>query len=246
MRRLHVMILAAGSEVETDGTTRIGKILVSEVGDRLVLESKLSEIGRAEPSRITLLARDEDASRLYLADMSALIADNVSVLPVLSPTAGALCTAMLAIDTLDADEELVVCNATELTGIRMGDALEQFRVADCTAGTLVFDSVHPRYSYVRLDNDGFVTEAAEKHPISRWATAGVYWFRSGADFVGAAEATLIAGDATDGRFFVCPTLNEVILRGGHVGAFVLGRDEYVPLKDMGDLERQLASGGGAP
>ena len=240
MSDLHVMILAAGGEVEADGTTRIGKILVSEVDNRLVLESKLLEIASASPARVTLLARDEDAARLYLADMAGLIMNSVSVLPVLAPTAGALCTAMLAVDMLDPDEEIVVCNATELTGSRWGEALAQFRAADCSAGTLVFDSVHPRYSYVRINESGFVVEAAEKHPISRWATAGVYWFRSAAEFLAAAEATLIAGDATDGRFFVCPTLNEVILRGGRVGAFVLGRGEYIPLKDMGDLDRRIA------
>jgi hypothetical protein len=243
MSPLHAMVLAAGGDVEADGTTRIGKILVSEIGNRLVLERKLSEIALAGPARITLVARGEDAERLYLADMAGLILENVSVLPVLAPTAGALCTALLAVDVLDPAEEIVICNATELTGAHMGDALEQFRASDCAAGTLVFDSVHPRYSYVRLDPEGFVTEAAEKHPISRWATAGVYWFRSAAEFLAAAAATLIAGDATDGRFFVCPALNEVILRGGRVGSFALGQEEYIPLKDPSDLDRRLSGRG---
>ena len=50
-------------------------------------------------------------------------------------------------------------------------------------GVIVFDSVHPRWSFVRVDKAGFVIETAEKRPISRLATAGFYYFRRGADFV---------------------------------------------------------------
>ena len=39
-------------------------------------------------------------------------------------------------------------------------------ISSCDAGVITFESVHPRWSYVRLDSENRVTETAEKRPIS--------------------------------------------------------------------------------
>ena len=52
---------------------------------------------------------------------------------------------------------------------------------------VTFRSLHPRYSYMLVDDNGLIVEAAEKRPISRHATAGFYWYRRGADFVQSAQ-----------------------------------------------------------
>lgn len=49
-----------------------------------------------------------------------------------------------------------------------------------------------------------MVEAAAQRPISREATAGVYWFRRGGDFLDGAMAMIRKDAAVDGRFYVCP------------------------------------------
>ena len=58
------------------------------------------------------------------------------------------------------------------------DLLKNLGSGDYSAGTVIFKSVHPRWSYVKLDSKKNVVEAAEKVPISNNATAGTYFFKS--------------------------------------------------------------------
>ena len=95
---------------------------------------------------------------------------------------------------------------------------------------VTFPSVHPRYSYVALDDDGLVVEAAEKHPISRHATAGFYWFRRSAEFVEAVQNMIRKDAHVDGRFFISPVFNEYVLSQKRVGIFETDSRRYQPLK----------------
>ncbi len=44
---------------------------------------------------------------------------------------------------------------------------------------VTFESLHPRWSFVRRGGNGLVSEAAEKRVISRDAIAGFYYYRTG-------------------------------------------------------------------
>ena len=62
-----------------------------------------------------------------------------------------------------------------------------------------------------------LSEASEKRPISRCATAGTYYFKRGADFL-RATMRMIGKDAhVQGRYFVCPVYNELILEQARIG-----------------------------
>ncbi len=66
---------------------------------------------------------------------------------------------------------------------------EDFPIDDSKIDGLIacFDSNDPRYSYAHLDSYGYVDEVAEKVVISRNATNGMYYFRTGVDFVNFAQ-----------------------------------------------------------
>jgi dTDP-glucose pyrophosphorylase len=91
---------------------------------------------------------------------------------------------------------------------------------------VTFRSVHPRWSYVKLDDDGNVTEAAEKRVISTHAIAGLYYFRTAQQFVDAATATITVDDHLDGIFYIAPCLNQVLLQGGKVMRVQIPTDAY--------------------
>jgi dTDP-glucose pyrophosphorylase len=58
-----------------------------------------------------------------------------------------------------------------------------------------------------------VLETAEKKVISNNATAGIYYFKHGKDFVKAAQAMIHKGCHHNGEYYVCPAFNELILDG---------------------------------
>ena len=70
-------------------------------------------------------------------------------------------------------------------------------------GILVFESTHPKWSFAKIDDSGYVTEVAEKNPISNLATVGFYYWKMGSDFVKYAEQMIE-------KFYVCPVFNQAI------------------------------------
>jgi dTDP-glucose pyrophosphorylase len=124
---------------------------------------------------------------------------------------------------------LVIANGDQVFATDVAEAVRDFRRRNLDAGTIVFDSVHPRWSFVKLDPEGLVVEAAEKRPLSRKATAGFYYFRRSRDFVEAAQAMIRKGASVNGSYYICPSFNEMILKGSRIGVFEIPREKYISL-----------------
>ena len=106
-------------------------------------------------------------------------------------TKGAACSCLLAINHIPPDDPLIVANADQIIDWDLNAVLSYFEEGDFDAGTICFESVHPRRSYVAVDEQGEVVEAAEKKPISRNAIAGFYYYRRGSDFIQAAMKSIL-------------------------------------------------------
>jgi dTDP-glucose pyrophosphorylase len=97
-----------------------------------------------------------------------------------------------------------------------------------------FHATDPRYSYSKLDAQGFVEETAEKKPISELASTGMYYFKRGSDFVTAAENMIAAGGLQNGEFYVIPCYNELIKSGKKIRTIMV--DQYWVLGTPEELE----------
>ena len=78
------------------------------------------------------------------------------------------------------------------------------------AGILTFESIHPKWSFAKLNEDGFVSEVAEKKPISNKATVGIYYWAKGKDYVRYARQMITKNKRVNNEFYVCPVFNEAI------------------------------------
>ncbi len=225
---MNVLILMAGdsSFISTDGNYPLS---LGEVEGKTVLQHLLAECANFPEAKLTCIVREEDIKRHHLDQVIHLLNPHASVLKIKNRTQGALCTALLAAH-IDSEESLLILSGNELIKQDLQRIIEDFTARDLDAGTVVFNSVHPRYSFVKLDENGLVQEAAEKNPISQWATAGFYWFKNGQDFMAAAKNTLRKDAHVNGIFYICPVFNELILQQKRVGSFAIGNHDYLPLK----------------
>lgn len=80
----------------------------------------------------------------------------------------------------------------------------------------VFEATEDRWSFVKVNDEGYVVEVAEKEPISKWATAGMYHFSHGCDFVSAANEMIRQNLRVNGEFYVGPLYNILVERGKKV------------------------------
>ncbi|MCX7644520.1 MAG: glycosyltransferase family 2 protein [Rhodobacteraceae bacterium] len=200
-----------------------------EIAGRPLIQHVLDPLKRIAEAQVVFVIRKEDDQRFHLREVLQLLDPGAVVLRADGPTAGAACTALLAIEHIDNGEELLIANGDQVLAFDIGAILERFRQRGLDAGTVVFDSVHPRWSFVKTDAEGMVIEAAEKRPISRNATAGVYYFREGRFFVEAAKSMIRKDANVNGGFFVCPSLNELVLAQMRVGVERIEREQYISL-----------------
>lgn len=179
-----------------------------------------------DSTRFVCLVRREEDRRFHTGDVVRLLAPKAVVIDVPDGTAGAACTAMLAIDHVAADEPLLIVNGDVIIDTDIRPVIDQFAACGLDGGIVVFRAVHPRWSYVRTDEQGYVVETAEKRPISDLATVGYYWFRRATDCWTAAQRMIVKDAHVDGRFYICPAYNELVLSGGQIGVAEIDASEH--------------------
>lgn len=225
---MNVLILAAGAD-ESNINTEGYPICLTEFNGQPMIEILLQK-WRDIDATFGIMLRKSDIDMYHLDQVIHQITSKAKVYPVCAPTAGAACTALMAVELINNDQPLVILNGDELLDIDYLQPLQHFESEEFEAATVIFDSVHPRYSYVKVDSAGSVLEAAEKIPISRNATAGFYWYRKGSDFVTAAMSYIRKHSLSDVPYFICPLFNEFILEQMRVGVFKIDKKHYKPFK----------------
>jgi len=145
-----------------------------------------------------------------------MIAPGCEIIQVDGVTEGAACTTLLASAFIDNDDPLLIANSDQYVEWNSNECLYAFTADGIDAGILTFKSVHPKWSYARLDDQGFVAEVAEKRPISDLATVGIYYWKRGSDYVKYAQQMIQNNIRTNNEFYVCPVFNEAIADGKKV------------------------------
>lgn len=237
---MNILILAAGQPPLQKQDENYPLALVEFEGTPLI--QKLIEQCSSIDAKVNFIIalRETDVRDYYLDNIVRLLSPSAEILKVSDNTQGAACTALLSVPYIDNDDELLILNGNELLDIDFSLPLQDFRQRGLDAGVVSFNSVHPRYSYVKIQ-DGLVVEAAEKRPISRHATVGFYWFNQGSIFVKAAKNMIRKDASVNGLFYICPSLNELVLEQYKIGMFTIATELYHPLKNEKQLEQLEAA-----
>jgi dTDP-glucose pyrophosphorylase len=125
-------------------------------------------------------------------------------------TEGAACTALLAKEHINTDEDLLIANSDQIISYSAENFLAMKNLTSVDAIVFSFYAVHPKWSFVKTNSRGIVTEVAEKNPISDVATCGIYWYRRGSDFVTYAEQMISKNIRVNNEFYIAPVYNELI------------------------------------
>ena len=187
-------------------------------------------------ARHIFIVQKSHYEKYALKHMLNLIAPNCEIVQVEGMTEGAACTTLLAKEFINNDEPLVLANSDQYVQWDSNQFMYSAMADDIDGSILTFEATHPKWSYARLNNDGFVVEVAEKKPISKHATVGVYFWRRGSDYVRSAESMINKNIRVNNEFYVCPVYNEALLDGARVKTFHIdkmwvryaGRFRYFP------------------
>ena len=176
-----------------------GKPMIQLVTENLNLDSKYTYIVQASHNE-----------KYNLKSMLSLISPNCNVVNIDGITEGAACTTLLAKEHINNDNPLIIANSDQYVEWDVNDFMYKMQEQDVDAGILCFNSTHPKWSYAKVDEYGYVTEVAEKNPISNIATVGVYYWRKGSDYVKYAEKMIEKNIRHNNEFYVAPVFNQAI------------------------------------
>ena len=221
------LIPLAGSSNFFDKDYKFPKPLI-EVNERPMIQIVLEQIMKDNLiEKFIFIVNSNDCKKYHLDNVLKLITDDkCEIIRLDKETKGAACSALMAIEHIKDDQELLICNGDQVLDEDFEEVVEHFRKEKFDAGVVTFNSVHPRWSYIRQNESGHIIETAEKRPISNKAIAGVYYFRNGSFFVESAMKMIEKGASVNSSYFIAPALNELILQNLKLGVFHVASSKY--------------------
>lgn len=207
-KKMNVLIpmAGAGSRFASAGYT-FPKPLI-EVNGKPMIQVVVENLN--VDAHFIFMVQREHYEKYNLKQLLNLIAPECDIVQVDGLTEGAACTTLLAKELINNDEPLLMANSDQFVEWNSNEVLYAFTADDIDGGIVSFKATHPKWSFAKVGSDGFVSEVAEKNPISDDATVGIYYWKKGSDYVKYAEQMIRKNIRTNNEFYVAPTFNEAI------------------------------------
>ena len=165
------------------------------------------------------VVQKEHREKYNLDTLLNLITPNCKIVEVDVITEGAACTTLLAKEWIDNDAPLVMANSDQFVEWDSNEFMYKMIEQKVDGGIVTFTATHPKWSFAKIDEYGYVTEVAEKNPISDIATVGIYYWAKGNDYVKHAEQMIEKNIRVNNEFYVCPVFNQAISDGKKIKTF---------------------------
>lgn len=233
--KMNVLIpmAGAGSRFEKAGYT-FPKPLI-EVNGKPMIQAVVENLNI--DARHIFIVQKSHCEKYNLKNMLNVIAPGCKVVEVDGITEGAACTTLLAKEFINNDEPLLMANSDQFVDWDSNEFMYSMVGDTIDAGILTFKSTHPKWSFCKLDEQGFVSEVAEKNPISDVATVGIYYWNKGSDYVKYAEDMIAKDIRHNNEFYVCPVFNQAIEDDKRVKVFDIPAENMWGLGTPEDLKR---------
>lgn len=233
--KMNVLIpmAGAGSRFEKAGYT-FPKPLI-EVNGKPMIQTVVENLNI--DARHIFIVQKSHCEKYNLKNMLNVIAPGCKVVEVDGITEGAACTTLLAKEFINNDEPLLMANSDQFVDWDSNEFMYSMVGDTIDAGILTFKSTHPKWSFCKLDEKGFVSEVAEKNPISDVATVGIYYWNKGSDYVKYAEDMIAKDIRHNNEFYVCPVFNQAIEDNKRVKIFDIPAENMWGLGTPEDLKR---------
>ncbi|MDI9817837.1 MULTISPECIES: HAD-IA family hydrolase [unclassified Legionella] len=209
----------AGSRFVSAGFT-FPKPLIS-IGEKPMIQLAVENLN-VEANFIFIVRRDHYET-YHLESMLKIIAPGCKIVITDGITEGACCSTLLAAEYIDNNAPLLIANSDQYVEWESGAFFHAMNAPNIDGGILTFESTHPKWSYIRLDEHANVALLREKEVISNQATVGIYYWTHGSDYVRYARQMIAKNIRVNNEFYVAPVYNEAIADGMKFKAYAVDR-----------------------
>lgn len=236
---MNIIILMAGAAKDFEEKGYCYPKYLLEVQNKPIIE-RIIESLKTISDKIICIIREEDQEKYFLADTLKILYPKCNIIKIASDTKGAVCSALYAIDKINNDEELLILNGCQFIKSNLNSAVEDFRKRNLDGAIVTINALHPKYSFVLLDENNFVVQTSEKRPISNIASTGCCYYKKGSDFVSASFSLIEKDVNTQGMYYISSTFNEMILNQKKIGTFEIPKKDYISFANFQMYENYLS------
>lgn len=133
-----------------------------------------------------------------------------NIIVIDQPSRGSAETVLAAKNLIRNFDPLIQVNCDQILNWRPQDFLDHIYEQQCHGSVVTIPSEDPKHSYVKLDEEFYATEFAEKKPISSSALVGLHYWKQGHYFVDSAERMIEENATQQGEFYISASYNYML------------------------------------
>ena len=177
--------------------------------------------------RYFIVSTDKFISSTHIDKIISLYTSSeVQLIRLSKNTMGAPCAVLMGIDNYKLDEEFLITSPDQFIDIDLNYHLNLFKEKNAVAGTVGFNSINSKWSYGEINNESYINRIVEKIPISNNALTSTYYFKNGNYMVDAFSDYILRGELTNDKYYIAPSLNELIIKNHNVFYSKIASEKY--------------------
>jgi len=221
-KRIQLVIPMAGlGQRFVDANYKVLKPLIPIHGVpmiRVVVDNLVTD----QVGHLVLVAQRETIETVDLRLLLSHLQIPLTIVAVDQLTEGPADTVRQAKYVLNNNLPLVIANSDQYVNAKMDEFYSRLISESASGSILTMEDTDPKWSYVKLDDSGFVITVKEKEVISNQATVGIYGYsRAGLAWT-AFHDMWAANDRTNREFYVAPAYNYLAKKGVPISTLNLG------------------------
>jgi len=205
--------------------------------------------------RVIIVGQERDNLKERLNPWISRLALDIEFLEVPVLTGGPASTVQMALPGIDMSCPVIVANSDQFVSRGVSEFVDATRSGKFAGVILTMEASGTKWSYLKRDTDGVISEVVEKVEVSNEATVGIYGWASG-DILRDSINDMVARDfRVNNEFYIAPTYNYLIstkqsihvVSAGSVGDSVHGLgtpedlDTFQKLKNFQNLQSRAVA-----
>jgi NDP-sugar pyrophosphorylase family protein len=191
------------------------KPLITVAGKPMLLWA-LKSLENVTYTKIIFIALKEHEQEYHISKLlNKYVGKPFEIVLIDEVTEGQLCTVLTAKDLFKPDDDLLIMASDSLIRSKIGQDIAG-KYPDTKGIISVINLPGDRWSFAKTDNEGNVTEVAEKVRISNHASTGLYYFSNAGEFLRASSNIIKNKQKTKGEYYVIPVYQKLIERNERI------------------------------
>ncbi len=220
MRKINIIIpmAGAGSRFKNAGFKNIKPLI--PLNGKTFIEWSIDSVDFQDiDSQFIFIIQEKHKKEL--CEYLKKIKPNCLILTVQKLTRGATETALIAKNYINNDVPLIITNCDQIFEWDKQKYLNYVQSNNVDGNVVTVKETTDKFSYIKLDADGYGVEVAEKVVISNDALAGIHYWKKGSHFVKSGEELIEKNIRANNEFYISLTYNMMIKDNLKITAYQL-------------------------